>query len=271
MQLDALWRQLAPTALQFLAALMPIGVFYFFDQGAEVLSMVAEDLTFGRWNDPGSYIHPLLFLGGSFAAATAIWYSARTLISIDIASLPPSAGPIGVLRDWLQEWWPRLLAWISVSMVAACFFLRIGEYGGSANAWFVRWLAIMGLLHLALIWPLWKVMRFRRNWVRARTGAATYQRHTNWNALTTAAPDTIGVSVGFLIGSATLLIAVWAAPIFLGRFIGTGAMLSFAAMTWVSAGSLLIWIRSRTSIPTVFLLVALALICSHVMDNHHIR
>ncbi|MDR3403996.1 MAG: hypothetical protein P4L99_15980 [Chthoniobacter sp.] len=266
-QLDAMWRQLAPTILQFLAALMPYGVFKLFDQGADVLSMIAEDLTRGYWKNP------VIFLAASFAAATAIWYSARTLLSLDYDGLtPPDQSKIGKLRGWLQEWWPRSLAWVSVSMVAVCFFLRILAYSKNGEqTWFMFWLGAMGVLHLALIYPLWRIMRFRRDWVQARTGATANMRHPDLDALIAAAPDTLGVTYGFLVGSTVLLIVIWFFPIKAGRFLGTGAMLSFAAMTSVSLGSVLMWVRAKTKIPTVFLLVVWVLFCSHVMDNHAIR
>jgi len=262
-QLRAIGTLLHPTLAQISAAVLPIGVYFAFDQGKEVLSMLGEALSF----QSGDLSSAILFLLGNTLAGFAIWWTARMMLEFNWGLSVPPAGALGKARTWLQNYWPRVLGVAPILIIAAALFSRIFDYRekGSLNA--QRSLFCLGILHLLAAGALLYYFHRRRRII----AAPSKPRFHDFSDRDRQSMESRIINRGLLLLALVTLLALWAAPHFVAVWLGTGAIFSLAAIAWVSIGSRFMFFRVRTGAPVFSLLVGFMLLNSCWMDNHRVR
>ena len=262
-QWRAIGALLRPTLLQIGAALLPAGAYFASDQGKEILSMLGEALS---WHS-GALSSAICFIFGTFLAGFANWWTARVMMEFVWEPLPEPVGKLGSLRIWLQRYWPRVLGITPVVIIAAAIFARILDYtnpDSTPSRWSLFWL---GMWHLAVAGALLLYFWGRRQ----RLDHASARRFESFGARDNSSIESRYINWGLLTVSALTLFAVWADPEVVAPALGTGAMLSLAAVAWVTIGTRLVYVRARSGVPVVSIIVAWVFLNSCWMDNHQVR
>jgi hypothetical protein len=180
----------------------------------------------------------------------------------------PPHGRLGALREWLQNFWPRILGLAPVLIVAAALFSRIFEYtnAGSLTArWSLFWLGIWHLIGACLLFVYFTARRKRVGDVHA---ALKFQ---DFGDRDEKSRESRAINWALLLLAAITLLTLWAFPQAVAVELGTGAMFALAATSWVTIGTRMMFYRARTGVPVIFLLAAWVLLNSCWMDNHRVR
>jgi hypothetical protein len=262
MQLDAIGQMFRHTLLQIGAALLPIGIYFAFDQGKEVLSMLGESLSL---TSP-ALSSAILFLVGSVLAGFTIWWTARMMVEFDFGPTVAPAGRLGDVRLWLQKYWPRVLGVAPVLIVAAALFFRIFAYSdvGSRKAqWSLFWLGVWHLIGAGVL-----LLYFSARRKRVGKSLAKFRDFADRDQ---SSGESRIINLGLLLIAIITLLLVWAVPQVVAVALGTGAMFSLAAVGWLTIGTRLMFLRLKTGIPVVSILVCWVLLNSCWMDNHRFR
>jgi hypothetical protein len=158
-QLRALGRLLAPTGLQLIAAIVPLGVYIVNDQGSELLSMLGEDLaggTLAGWARPG------WFMFANFLAGTAIWWTARVVLDLRFDAENPGSLLPQEVRDPVLLWWPRILAVLPVLIIAIALFVKTAQYKTSGSVDYKNKLIELGVANVVLAVAMMALFTIRR-------------------------------------------------------------------------------------------------------------
>ena len=267
--LHSLARMLKPTGIQLVAAFAPALVYspLSFGQGEEVLSMLGESaartgLGFSRVS--------FFFWTANAVAGLAIWWTARTLLLFPVHGQPSGVGLPNGFRDFVQTAWPRFLGWLPSFIVALALWARSRKYPelGVHEREMLQNLAwrhvLLGLLLLAFFWG-------RRWWLEKSNRGLKLVQVTSVKNLCQQSGVTVLVHVALLVLSVAVLAAIWRWPLSWSRLLGTGAMLSLAAASWVTFGTWLMLLRTASGAPVFLLLGGIVLLFSLWNDNHFVR
>jgi hypothetical protein len=157
---------------------------------------------------------------------------------------------------------PRLLGVAPLVIVGAGFLVAARPYDAASPAKSYLNLSAGACFLLAIVFYL--VLIFRRKWI----GAARTRQVRDVSDLGRATRVAAGA---MLLGSLLLFIFFVYDPVSIPQRLGMGTILFLAAATWVSAGSLLIYLGGRWQFPVITTLLAAAILFSLWNDNHVIR
>ena len=265
----ALGRLLCPTWFQVLAALMPIGAYFFVDQGGDVLSLMGEDLV-GADKDIAD---PILFWLANAMAAASIWWTARVILHLRFDGQNPAADLPNWLRAHVFSWWPRFLGVLPIGIIAWACFHRVGQYctehGGGAVAF--PGLKELAWAHIGLIVLLLVGFWGRRLWLDLQHQPAASKVYHSFRAMQKDSAASLWAHFVLFIVALFILAAIWISPLTFPRILGAGAMLSLSAAISVILGTIVMHLRAKTGAPLFSVLAALALLFSLWNDNHQIR
>ena len=249
-----LYHQLKPVRFSFLVAFIACPVFLSVAQGTEILRTVGEGMAGGQWYWPRVF--------GFFAAlilwALSSWYAARVLLYLDF----PGARRAQSRSKVAEKQMPRLLGIAPILIVGSGFLVAASSYDRIAPAKF--WLHCFAGLCAVLAIAFYILLIVRRKWI----GAAPQEqvKHATQLGRTTI----LAVSM-MLIVSLLLFIVFAAAPVPVPQWLGIGTILFLAAASWISFGSLLVYLGGRWQFPVITIFILLALLFSFWNDNHVIR
>ena len=223
------------------------------DQAQDVLRVLGEDVGWPA----------LWFLPAAFLSAAIAWWSARVMFYFRFRN--PASDP--QVFPWLKEQLPRALgASVLVLTAMALFQVSLSYHGWiSGPAWRLRLLALALLLLAAgFVYATVK----RRQWFARLAGGARpsdlqslHELHWQaWLPLVLAAAFGFGLMVLFAYRS------VEVAPL-----LGTATVALCAVIGLIPVGSFLVYLGNRASLPVVSLALIWAVICTYVVDNHHVR
>ena len=250
----SLYQELRPCRFSFIVALVAWPVFVSVAQGTEILRTVGEGMAGGQWYAPR--------VTGFFMAlvvwSLCSWYSARVLLYI----IFPGSPRIVDRSDFAERFVPRLLGLAPFVIVGVGFLRAAASYAPGAQPKF--WLHLFaGLcLLLAILFYLFLIIR-RRALGLTSAQHVSRLRDLGW--------DTIAAVSVMLLGSLLLFVTFAIDPVSLPQWLGMGTILFLAAASWVSAGTLLVYLGGRWQFPVISLLVIEACLVSPWNDNHIIR
>jgi hypothetical protein len=247
-----LYHQLKPTRFSFLVALIACPVFLGVAQGTEILRTVGEGMAADQWYWPR--------VCGFFAAlllwALCSWYAARVLLYVNF----PGVARAPSHSKFAETHAPRLLGVLPILIVAGGFLVAAQPYDASSPAKF--WLHFFAGFCLLLAILFYLALIFRRKML----GETPRVEHIK---------DLGGLTIfavgAMLIGSLLLFIVFAIDPVSLPQWFGMGTILFLAATSWISAGSLFVYLGGRWQFPLITLLIAAAALFSLWNDNHIIR
>jgi hypothetical protein len=249
-----LYRELKPCRFSFIIALLACPVFLCVAQGTEILRTVGEGMAGGQWYWPRVF--------GFFATlvlwSLTSWYAARVILYIDF---PGDTRPESYSR-LAARIAPRLLGVAPMLIVGAGFVGAAQPYDSRSPAKF--WLHFFAGLCLVLAIVFYAMLVLRRKMIRTEPG----RQVKNLSELGLA--TRVAVS-GMLIASLLLFIVFAIDPVSVPQWLGLGTILFLAAASWVSLGSLLVYLGGRWQFPVIAILLAAAMLFSLWNDNHIIR
>ncbi|MEN3369282.1 MAG: hypothetical protein V7609_1425 [Verrucomicrobiota bacterium] len=249
-----LYHQLKPTRFSFIVALVAWPVFVCVAQGTEILRTVGEGMAGDQWYWPR--------VCGFFAAlllwAVCSWYAARVLLYIKF----PGTAPAPPVSTFAKTHAPRLLGVAPILIVGAGFLTAAQPYDASSQA--KGWLHFFAGFCLVLAIVFYLVLILRRKWIiKGPPREVEHLKELGGLAL---------FAVGaMLIGSLLLFIVFTIDPVSLPQWFGMGTILFLAATSWISAGSLLVYLGGRWQFPLITTFIAAAALFSLWNDNHVIR
>jgi hypothetical protein len=248
------YRELKPCRFSFLVALIAWPVFICVAQGTEILRTVGEGMAGGQWYWPR--------VCGFFSAlvlwALCSWYAARVLLYVEFPGAP-RAQSHSKLAEKLA---PRLLGIAPILIVGCGFLAAAAPYADSSPAKF--WLHFFAALCLVLAIVFYVLLVLRRKVIGAAPARQVkHIKELGW-------PTIIAVSV-MLITSLLLFIVFAIDPVSMPQWLGMGTILFLAAASWVSAGSLLVYLGGRWQFPVITIFILAAMLFSFWNDNHIIR
>jgi hypothetical protein len=276
-----IYHQLKPCRFSFIIVVLGGLVFLWADQGTEVLRALAERraTTGVQLTGATGPLRLVAFGAGMLAWCLASWYTARVLLYFDF----PGA-QTGYLRQtdrwlWFHGWLarnvPRILGAAPMWIVGISLLWARGTYEHNPP----RFLLVLGVVAIAAGFVLWAMFYFRRRLLTSRAPAtsdpeskslaffSTYQKFSSISE--TKQSQWILAVAGVL--SILLLVLFTINPVRFAGDLGTGAVLAFAAASWIFWGSALVYVAGRHRIPLLTLIVIWVALCSLKNDNHDIR
>jgi hypothetical protein len=249
-----LYHQLKPTRFSSIVALLTAPVFLCVAQGTEILRTVGEGAANDQWYAP----RVCGFFGALIVWALCSWYAARVLLYIKFPGAPGADG----YSKLAQRIVPRLLGVAPFLIVGLGFFHAAAPYAPDAPARF--WLHLFAAICVVLAILFYIFLTLRRKIVGTTAELqVTHLKDLGWSTMA-------AVSI-MLIASLLLFIDFAIDPVSLPQWLGMGTILFLAAASWVSAGSLLVYLGGRWQFPVISILIIEACLVSPLNDNHIIR
>jgi hypothetical protein len=244
-----------------------IGAYFFFiyvGQGTEVLRAVAEGTAGGQWYWPRVF--------GFFAAlilwAICNWYTARALFYFDFPGvrrrLPSTASWDNVI-DTFQTVLPRLLGVAPFLLIGFAFLAAARSYDPSAPTMF--WLHFFAAFCAVLATALYGLFVLRRRLV----GKMPTRELQSFRELDRGRLFEVSVIGGVIFLVSLLLFLTFTLRPVAAQNLGPGTIVFFALSSWVTIGSVLVFLGSRWQFPTIGFAILLALLFSYWNDNHFVR
>ncbi len=249
-----LYQELKPCRFSFIVALISWPVFLSVAQGTEILRAVGEGMANDQWYWP----RVCGFFGALFVWALCSWYAARVLLYIKFPG-PPRPEPYSKFAD---KHVPRLLGVAPFLIVALGFFKAAVPYASETEARLRLHIFAVVCVALAILFYVFVILR------RKMIGATAPRQVRHLKDL---GMGTI-VAVSIMLIASLLLFAVFAVdPASFPQWLGLGIILFLAAASWVSAGSLLVYLGGRWQFPVITILIVEGCLVSPWNDNHIIR
>lgn len=240
-----LYQQLKPCRFSILVALIAFPIFVCVAQGTEILRTVGEGMaSAGAWGPS-----VILFFSALILWSICSWYAARVLLYFDF---PEPQGSVSRSK-FAETQTPRILGIAPMLIIGYGFLVASRSYAPAERTryWLIGFAAFCGLL--AVIFYTLLVLR------RRIFGLATSVRVKHVSELERG--TFIGVGIIVLI-SLILFIAFTFAPVPVAQNIGMGTILLLAAASWISLGSLFVYLGSRWQFPVITILVVAVLLFS---------
>jgi hypothetical protein len=249
-----LYQQLKPCRFSFIVALLSGPVFLSVAQGTEILRTVGEGMAGGQSYAP----RVTWFFVALVVWSLCSWYSARVLLYIDFPGVTRAPGYSRLAEKFV----PRLLGLAPFVIVGFGFMGAAFSYSAGAQPKF--WLHFFAGICALLAILFYAFVVIRRRFLRPLASQhVSYVRDLGW--------DTIVAVALLLLGSLTLFVTFAIDPVSIPQWLGMGTILFLAAASWISAGSLLVYLGGRWQFPIVTILFVEAFVVSPWNDNHIIR
>jgi hypothetical protein len=249
-----LYQELKPCRFSFIVALLALPVFVCVAQGTEILRTVGEGMAGDQWYAP----RVAAFFGTLVLWALCSWYAARVLLYIDFPGTPRGDG----YSKRAEKQFPRLIGIAPFIIVGWGFLVAAAPYDSSSHA--KHWMQLFAGLCAFLAVLFYILLIVRRRWVgKIPVRQIRRIRDLGW-------ATSLAVSI-MLLGSLLLFILFAIDPVSIPQWLGMGTILFLAAASWVSAGSLLVYLGGRWQFPVITILIGAAALFSLWNDNHVIR
>lgn len=249
-----LHHELKPCRFSFIVALLAWPVFLRVAQGTEILRTVGEGMAGGQWYWPRVFG----FFSGLMLWAACSWYAARVLLYVEFPGAPRAQS----YSKFAEKHAPRLLGVAPILIVGCGFLAAAVPYDPKSQAKF--WLHFFAALSAVLAVVFYLLLILRRKWVGATPVRQVKRiKDLGWDTI-------VAVSI-MLIASLLLFIAFAIDPVSVPQWLGMGTVLFLAAASWVSAGSLLVYLGGRWQFPVITVFILAAMLFSFWNDNHSIR
>jgi hypothetical protein len=249
-----LYKELRPCRFSFIVLLLSAPVFLCVAQGTEILRTVGEGAANDQWYAPRA----LGFFAALLVWALCSWYAARVLLYIKFPGEPRTED----YSKWAERIVPRLLGVAPFLIVGLGFFHAATPYAPDAPARF--WLHVFAVICVMLAVLFYVFLIVRRKIIGPTEAHQVARlRDLGWGTM-------VAVSI-MLLASLLLFVDFAIDPVSLPQWLGMGTILFLAAASWVSAGSLLVYLGGRWQFPVITLLLIEAFLVSPLNDNHIIR
>jgi hypothetical protein len=274
--LQDIYHELKPCRFVVIVVVIWGFVFLGVEEGREVLRALAE---------PGyrtGGVRLGLFAFGLMLWSLTSWYSARVLLYFDFPKThvwhPERTGIWQRVHILLPRHVPRILGVAPMFIIGWSFLSVRGSYEHDVPSRLLGfgWLAIGSGILLYFLFIL------RRRWLeRDRQSDAGFARidkqvsdradRKKFCRLMELERDSQIALAGMAATSIALALMFVFNPIFFAGAFGTGAVLMFAAASWIFWGSALVYVGSWKHVPVITLLVLWIALCSLGNDNHDVR
>lgn len=272
-----LYHELKPCRFAIIVTAVGALIFLWVDEGTEVLRAMAEP---GSVAGLPNWVRWSACFAGLFVWCMANWYSARVLLYFKFPGGQESGShPTGVwktLHGLTRAQLPRILGAAPMWLVGISLLNALRTYERATPTW--PWLLGFGLLCIAGGFALWGALIIRRRILDGgRAGAQGEQARrgtsldASYRSLSELEPGTKRALLIIAIFCLLAVVAFTIHPLFFADKIGTGAVLMFAAASWVFAGSALVYWGSWHRLPVISFLVVWVALCSLNNDNHRVR
>lgn len=270
--IDLLWHlldiyhELKPCRFSFFMAGLGAIVFLWIDQGTEVLRALAEP---GGATGATGAMRLAGFWTGLFVWSLASWYTSRVLLYLDFPDTNVQRAERGkgseAFHDWLRCQTPRILGVVPLWIIGWSFLSARKSYEDNAPPT----LLYFGLIAILAGVLLYVLFVLRRRWLDlgTQTETETQERRT---IAQLRGETRIAIALMAVI-SAALTVMFVINPVRFAGGLGTGAVLMFAAASWVFWGSALVYLAGRSRLPLLTFIAAWVVICSLWNDNHDLR
>ena len=260
-----IYHELKPCRFSFIVAILGAIVFLSVNQGTEVLRALAEP---GGKTGATNGARLGLFALGLLFWALASWYSARVLLYFDFPEADRSQFERSKgwerFHGWLRCQVPRFLGFLPLGIVGWSFLRarRTYEAGAPVRLLYFGMLALLAGILLYVFFVLrrrWLDLRDDRTGQQDRQTLAQLERESRFAILLMAVISSL-MTLLFIIN-----------PVFFAGNLGTGAVLMFAAASWVFWGSALVYLGGRYRLPLLTIIAMWVALCSLTNDNHGVR
>ena len=250
------YQQLKSCRFSILVALIACPVFLRVAQGTEILRVFGEGLAINGQ----SYVTRVFgFFAGLIFWAFCSWYSARLLLYFDF----PDINKRPTRSKFVENYVPRVLGIVPFVIVGCGFLVAASSYDWKTPAKF--WLYFFAGLCVALAFAFYIFVIARRKFI-GRWAAHVRIRH-----MSQLPRNSIAGWFMMLIASFLLFVVFSAAPVLVGQRLGMGIVLFLAAASWISIGSLWVYLGRHWQFPVITVCILVASIFSFWNDNHIIR
>jgi hypothetical protein len=168
-------------------------------------------------------------------------------------------------HDWLRYQTPRVLGVVPLFVIGGSFLWARKSYEDSAPSTLL-WFGVIAISAGVLLYVLLIV---RRWWLDSGAPQETEPQERGTIAQLRG-ESRIAIALMAIISTVLTLMFVIKPVLFAGG-LGTGAVLMFAAASWVFWGSALVYLAGRSRLPLLTFLAAWLAICSLWNDNHDLR
>jgi hypothetical protein len=253
-----------------IVALIAIPVFFYVDQGVEILRSLGEG------NQYDGKLEPDKLWWFAFALvvwALNSWYWARVDLNLRTSRSVPEDRLKQQPCAFLMEHGPRLLGVAPLLIVAGACLLVGKTYSGTTGHTAELRLLAYSAVCLLLAVCLYMFFVLRRKWLERR-GVRSVWSHPGEHRSAGFAKLPAGTltAVGFMVAlSGAAFFMFLGSPVTAPKAIGSAAILALGAGFWVCFGSFFVALGNSIHFPVIRGLIALAIISSCFNDNHAIR
>jgi hypothetical protein len=280
------YRLLQPCRFSVLVLTAVSLLLIFADQGQDVLRAITE-------KEPKSYVAILLFFLALLFWGINSWYWARVMLRFDFSDGEESQES-SKSSEWAKKfriYIPRILGVLPFVAVAYAFYKT--DTAATKSLIFVLVTLIMGA---AFLYFLIKRVTFLHR-IYTRVSGDRIQESIKESAIKSLTvqiirsldfdkaktdgktpyrsikevPLGVWVMLGVLTFMTIVLFAIFLISVEIPALFGTGAIILFAASSWIAFGSMLVYFGSRYKLPVITILFLMAIAFSAFNDNHFIR
>lgn len=268
---------LQPTRVSFiLAVAMPV-LFLLVPQGNDVLGALGERDSLD--------LRIVWFLVSLVLFGLMNWFGPRFLLDCDFGQDdhqqetrrrfegdPAALARYQKIEGWLGVHLPRLLGTVPIALIGAGFFnlWRNHLKYGAGTVTIHGQLAILCSLLALLLYLFFVGRRFLLTRLRVKRGTVAPTRYHNVSDIARDRLALFGFAI-FLLPAVVLGFLFTLAPIPVGLYLGSGAVLCFALASWACYGGIAVYIGHRARLPTLLIGVLVLIAASFFNDNHAVR
>ncbi|HGZ71315.1 MAG TPA: hypothetical protein ENK74_07915 [Nitratifractor sp.] len=256
------------------------------DQGQDVLRTITE-------KEPKSYVAILLLFLALLFWGINSWYWARVMLRFDFSDGVESQAS-SKSSEWAKKfriYIPRILGVLPFVAVAYAFYKT--DTAATKPLIFVLVTLALGVVFLYLL--IIRVQLLNKIYTRVlKESTQESLKESAIKSLTVQiirsldfrkkntrvtepyrslkeVPLGVWVMLGVLTFMTIVLFAIFLISIEIPALFGTGAIILFAASSWIAFGSILVYFGSRYKLPVITMLILLVVAFSAFNDNHFIR
>lgn len=245
------------------------------DQGQDVLRALTEKGFF--------FLPTLWFFLALLGWATNTWYWSRIMLRFDFHN--PNCKPLTAKQEKraskVRKWMPRTLGTLAFLITALAFYKTSGT-NSNMHLYFSIACLVFAAVFLLLIIVRVPMQRKAYNYISSKlfaekhlinpfdvdVSAQAYK--TSYKTLNDV-PVITWIMLGIFGFISVTLFLLFTLSANTAANLGTAAIVLIAAASWISFGSVLVYIGSRYRLPVMTVLLAAAMLFSLWNDNHEIR